>query len=404
MKTGAVIVAAGLSSRMKDFKPMLALGENDICEDSTDEKRPAHSTMIRTAMRTLYRAGVEQIVVVTGRDAPLLVKHLSDWPVQCVYNEDYENSDMFASACMGFSALREETEGVFFLPVDVPLFAGSTLGLLQEFMECADCDILNPLCDGKKGHPVLIRKNIIPELLKFTGGGGLRGAIDSLDCRKETVETRDKGTVMDADHPEDYERLKEYACSRKDGVQDRIPDYKECMNLLKTAGTPDTVVEHCLAVSETAAALAHRLNLLGGPRLNVARLGAAGLLHDIDRAQSDHAVVGAARLTQAGYQCLAYLVGQHMELLPERAGLNEASLLWLADKCCEGSRLVSPAERFAAKEKRYAETPSALERVKRNRQIERIITERWQEITGETFSDTIIRLSEAKEQEGKEEE
>lgn len=407
MKIGAVIVAAGLSSRMKDFKPMLALGEDQ-------------NTIIRTAIRTLHQAGVEQIVVVTGRDAPLLVQHLSDCAVRCIHNENYADSDMFASACMGFSALKETIDRVFFLPVDVPLFAKRTLEVMLRFMECADCDILNPLCGGKKGHPVLIRKNVIPGLLEFTGEGGLRGAIDSLDCQKETLEIHDRGTILDADHPEDYERLKEYACSEeylrreaplcgegclqcRDTEADSIPKQEKCMEMLKTAGTPDAVVEHCLAVSETAAALAHRLNSLGGPHLNEARLSAAGLLHDIDRSQADHAAAGAARLTQAGYLCLAYLVAQHMELSSERAGLNEASLLWLADKCCEGSRLVSPAERFAAKEKRYAGNPSALERVKRNRRIEAIIATQWEDVTKETFSDTIKCLSEMKAQEGKRE-
>ena len=51
METGAVVVAAGLSSRMKSFKPMLPL---------------AGSTVIKTAISTLRAAGVTTIVVVTG--------------------------------------------------------------------------------------------------------------------------------------------------------------------------------------------------------------------------------------------------------------------------------------------------------------------------------------------------
>ncbi len=54
MRTGAVMVAAGMSSRMKSFKPMLQL---------------AGSTVIKTAISTLKSAKVAGIVVVTGNNA-----------------------------------------------------------------------------------------------------------------------------------------------------------------------------------------------------------------------------------------------------------------------------------------------------------------------------------------------
>ena len=69
MKTGAVVLAAGLSSRMKSFKPMLPL---------------AGSTVIKTAISTLRAAGVTTIEVVTGKNAEALCKHLSEVDVECV--------------------------------------------------------------------------------------------------------------------------------------------------------------------------------------------------------------------------------------------------------------------------------------------------------------------------------
>ena len=51
-KTGAVIVAAGLSSRMKAFKPMLPL---------------AGSTVIRALIDTMKKASIEPIIVVVGK-------------------------------------------------------------------------------------------------------------------------------------------------------------------------------------------------------------------------------------------------------------------------------------------------------------------------------------------------
>jgi CTP:molybdopterin cytidylyltransferase MocA len=51
MKTGAVIVAAGMSSRMHDFKPLLKIGS---------------ITIVQRIIATLQQAGVDLIVLVTG--------------------------------------------------------------------------------------------------------------------------------------------------------------------------------------------------------------------------------------------------------------------------------------------------------------------------------------------------
>ena len=51
MQIGAVIVAAGMSSRMGDFKPMLNIGSISIAQ---------------RIVATFHQAGVSKIVVVTG--------------------------------------------------------------------------------------------------------------------------------------------------------------------------------------------------------------------------------------------------------------------------------------------------------------------------------------------------
>src|SRR5665647_2503643 len=198
MKTGAVIVAAGLSSRMKSFKPMLQLGG---------------STVIKTAIETLKSAGVDPIVVVTGREAERLQHHLAPLDVTCIYNQDYRTTDMFFSACLGLDWIRERCERLFFLPADVPLFSKRSLLTMMGFMDYAQCDILLPSHKGHAGHPVLLQNAVIASLLQFKGDGGLRAAMASIDCSKETIELLDMGMTLDADRPEDYQRLKQYAAA-----------------------------------------------------------------------------------------------------------------------------------------------------------------------------------------------
>ena len=62
MQTGAVITAAGMSSRMGDFKPMLNIGSISIAQ---------------RVVATLRQAGVGKIVMVTGYQALQLERHLA---------------------------------------------------------------------------------------------------------------------------------------------------------------------------------------------------------------------------------------------------------------------------------------------------------------------------------------
>ena len=201
MKTGAVIAAAGLSSRMKAFKPMLELGG---------------STMIRTAISSLKSAGVSEIVVITGRNAGMLEDHVLSAGVTCLFNSRYRTTDMFCSAKIGLDYIKDQCGRVFFLPGDVPLFSKESLFSMQKNMNHTGCGILLPLHDGVPGHPILIDCKAIPSLTDYKGNGGLKGAVESFSGVKETIRLDDIGITLDADFPEDYERLKKYAGRRTD--------------------------------------------------------------------------------------------------------------------------------------------------------------------------------------------
>ena len=95
MRTAGLVAAAGLSTRMGAFKPMLALGEE---------------TLLRHGLRTLLQAGAHPVIVVTGRQAKLLEHSLSDLPVQCLYNPRYAQCQMFDSVKLGLAALEGREE------------------------------------------------------------------------------------------------------------------------------------------------------------------------------------------------------------------------------------------------------------------------------------------------------
>ena len=118
-----------------------------------------------------------------------------------------------------------------------------------------------------------------------------------------------------------------------------------CTAVLNAAGTPENVVSHCRAVAAEALRLADRLPA-DQPPADRELLFAAAMLHDIARGEPNHAETGAARIRALGYPEVADVIAQHHDC--ESEALDEAALLYLADKHILGVRRVTLEERFAA--------------------------------------------------------
>ena len=191
MQTAALIVAAGMSSRMGDFKPMLNIGSISIAQ---------------RVVASLQQAGVEKIVTVTGYNATQLERHLSGLGIVFLRNENYEHTQMFDSACIGLSYLRDKCDRLLFTPVDIPLFTASTVQTLLD----SDAPLACPVCDGKRGHPILISASLIPAILSDSGSDGLRGALERCGAEMREIPVEDRGVLHDADTPEDYRTLLKY--------------------------------------------------------------------------------------------------------------------------------------------------------------------------------------------------
>jgi molybdate transport repressor ModE-like protein len=191
MRIGAVIVAAGMSSRMGDFKPMLSIGSISIAQ---------------RVVATFQQAGVDKLVMVTGYNATALERHLAGNGIVFLRNENYETTQMFDSAKIGLQYLRDKCDRVLFTPVDIPLFTAATVQALLDSPAKLAC----PVCEGKAGHPTLIASELIGGILADDGQGGLRGALERCGQPMTRIPVADRGILHDADTPEDYQALLSY--------------------------------------------------------------------------------------------------------------------------------------------------------------------------------------------------
>jgi len=191
MKTCAVIVAAGRSSRMGAFKPLLPVGSKG---------EPALLYLINT----LHSVGIDLIFVVTGAKANLLEKACENMSsVTFVHNPDYATTEMFHSACLGLRALPKNCERILFTLVDIPLVKEKTVKKLLS----RSGQLVYPSYKYRRGHPFVFNANLIPYILNHDGSGGLRRVFNQMNDIAEYVVVDDPFILMDIDTPEDYINL-----------------------------------------------------------------------------------------------------------------------------------------------------------------------------------------------------
>lgn len=361
MKTALVILAAGLSSRMGVPKPLLPVGSQSA---------------LGRALALGRAADVSETVVVTGcfrQEVEAELKKLAPPGARAVHNPRYEEG-MFTSVQTGIAALSPETEAFFLLPVDCCAVSPGTLpALLEAYGHLSAPAVVYPVCGGRRGHPPLIPAAFVRDIESSSGPGGMRGYLARYPAVE--VETGDEGVLLDMDTPRDYAALLRHL---------GLPAYpleETCLALLREAGAPERLIRHSRAVRDAALYLARQLKERG-LLLDENLLASAAWLHDIRRAEPDHAAAGARYLLTLGYPDAALLVLRHMDW-PEDAPIlpDEAALLYLADKLAREDQIVPLEETLRRMEERLAGSPEALQSARRRltvaMEIRRRLTEEY---------------------------
>ncbi len=316
-----LIIAAGYSSRMGDFKPLLPLG-----------KMSALERLIET-----YQAhGIGHIYVVVGHRQSDIREVLKEENVSIVYNEDYDKG-MFNSIQKGLQAMDETLSAFYMQPVDIPLIKAQTLECLYEAYEREGKGVIYPTFLGRKGHPPLIDMKYKEQILLSDGEGGLKKVLEAFCDDALHVKVYDQSVLMDMDTKEDYEALKAYGALH-------APNEKECCAIMEFYGVDEHIIRHCEAVGKMVLVLLDECQL--GFDKNT--LFAAALLHDIARKEKNHALVGAQKLRAMGYEAIAKLIETHMDIeVDTHAPLNANEILFLADKLVNEDEVCGFEKRFA---------------------------------------------------------
>lgn len=337
MNVAAVILAAGYSSRIGGFKPLMELGGQSLIERCAGLFR---------------RAGIDDIVLITGHRHQEVEAEAARLDLSCLHNPDYD-SGMYSSVCTAAAHLTG-IDGFFMLPVDIPLIRPATITALSAAF--TGRAVVYPCFAGLRGHPPLIPAHLIPAILAHDGRGGLKFLLAQQE--QQDIAVWDNGILMDADTPEDFAALSRRVARLS------IGDQAEALALARLA-MPENGVAHGLAVARIAGVLGQALNC-HGYRLDLDLLHNAALLHDIGKGRPQHETWGAELLAGLGLDKLAEIVAVHRDARPPVPGrLSEKEVVCLADKLIRGTSRVSVQDRFAEKLEIYVQDPEACRAIRR---------------------------------------
>lgn len=198
MKIGAIVPAAGASSRMGQDKALLPL---------------AGATVLEHVLGTHRRADIAPVVVVSGANDAELRRRYPD--IRMVQNP-HPQRGMFSSIQAGVLALSEDIDAFFVHPVDIPLIRSETLLQLKACFalhhnRCRQTACLQsyvPVHGRRRGHPPLLDRSFIPVIREDAGENGLAAMLH----RHTIIEVPcdDPGVLIDMDTPEAYRKVKEW--------------------------------------------------------------------------------------------------------------------------------------------------------------------------------------------------
>ncbi len=186
----AIVLAAGLSSRMGVQKLLLPFGGKTVISHIVDQ---------------LLASTVSEVNVVVGHQAERISAELSGRAVSIVNNPNYK-SGMLSSVRCGLQSLPKKCRAVMVVLGDQPSITSELIDKMLQSLATTEKSILVPLYKGKRGHPILFSSLYRDEILTQYDNVGLRGLLHGHcdDIFELAVSTA--SVLCDMDCPEDYRR------------------------------------------------------------------------------------------------------------------------------------------------------------------------------------------------------
>jgi len=189
-----LVLAAGESSRMGADKALLTYRGR---------------TFLEGILAILHEAAVERVAVVLGHHAEEIQRTVNLRSVQVVINRDYRRGQT-SSLQAGLQALASpDLEAVVLCLVDHPAVPVEVVKRLLASFRQSPAPVVIPTFQGQRGHPVLIGRALLEELLRLSPEEGANTVMQKHRGTTQFVEVEEPGILLDVDDEETYRRIED---------------------------------------------------------------------------------------------------------------------------------------------------------------------------------------------------
>jgi molybdenum cofactor cytidylyltransferase len=208
MKISAIILAAGQSKRMGQPKMLLPWGK---------------TTVLGQVIETVQRAGVDDILVVTGGVQDEIMRIVTQYSIRSTHNPDYASGEMLSSLQTGLRTLtlpppslrdtspifcengggREGGTALICLGDQPQVQEGSVRAVVSRFIETG-ASLVVPSFQMRRGHPWLVARPLWDEILQMKSPQSPRDFLNRHASEIEYVEVDNPSILADLDTFEDY--------------------------------------------------------------------------------------------------------------------------------------------------------------------------------------------------------
>jgi molybdenum cofactor cytidylyltransferase len=156
-------------------------------------------TLIEAALAPLLRAGLREVIVVTGAYHEALAPLLARYPVRVIANRDWTDG-MSTSMQSGLAAVGTAAAAIICL-ADQPYLPAAVLDQLIATYRQTQSPIVAPAINGIRRNPVLFDQSLFPQLAAITGDEGGRSVIAAHKEQVVLIPMADETWFIDIDFP-----------------------------------------------------------------------------------------------------------------------------------------------------------------------------------------------------------
>jgi len=192
MKIGAIILAAGASSRLGEPKQLLKF---------------KGKTLLRRAVETAIVSNCHPVVVVLGANAEKVKDQISDLSVETIVCENWADG-IGASIKSGMTKMLEiapNSAAILILLCDQPFVTTETIARLTTTFQAAKKPVAACEYQNTSGVPALFAREMFDELLKLSGDTGAKSLFRKHADKLAKISAPE--AAFDVDTRQDYEKL-----------------------------------------------------------------------------------------------------------------------------------------------------------------------------------------------------